>query len=246
MAKLIINADDFGLSRGVNHGIIDAHLNGVVTSTSLMMNQPGTIHAVQLMELVKGLGVGLHAVLTSGKPLTEVSSLVDQDGNFWRLQDFWQKDLDTQHVHRELYAQLNKLLDNGYSPTHIDSHHHVHRHPKVWPIVEEMARQYSLPIRQASLQQVHPLVTCTFLEGYFGDPSEEAFHKAVASCTPDGAYEIMCHPGYIDATVLQGSSYASERALETETLTSPTLRKWLEDQGFDLVHYGMEKGVENL
>ena len=92
MKKLIINADDLGLTPGVTRGIIKAHLNGIVTSTSAMMNSP---HISQSLSAVNkeapSLGLGVHLVLTWGKPLlpaNAVPSLVDNQGNFFKFQQF--------------------------------------------------------------------------------------------------------------------------------------------------------------
>ena len=83
MTKVIINADDFGLSRGVNYGIIDTHLKGIVTSATMMMNAKATKHAISLAKDTPSLKVGVHLVLTWGKPLLDdVPSLVDETGKF--------------------------------------------------------------------------------------------------------------------------------------------------------------------
>ena len=83
MIKLIVNADDFGLTEGTNYGIIDGHINGLVNSTTMMMNMPGTEHAVRLAKEYNLLGVGVHLVLTAGEPLLgDVPSLVGSDGSF--------------------------------------------------------------------------------------------------------------------------------------------------------------------
>ena len=81
MIQLIVNADDFGLTEGTNYGIIDGHINGLVNSTTMMMNMPGTEHAVRLAKTYAGVGV--HLVLTAGEPLLkDVPSLVGKTDRF--------------------------------------------------------------------------------------------------------------------------------------------------------------------
>ena len=85
MNKLIINSDDFGYSRAINHAIIDTHQEGILTSTTLMTNTPGFEHAIKLAKENPKLGVGVHLVLTFLKPLSQdVPSLVDEKGDFYR------------------------------------------------------------------------------------------------------------------------------------------------------------------
>ncbi|MGL5625872.1 ChbG/HpnK family deacetylase, partial [Cetobacterium sp.] len=80
--KLIVNADDFGLSPGVNKGIIETYLNGILSSTTLMVNQPYAEHAIELYKNYDGLGLGIHLTFDKGKALYGISSLTDSDGNF--------------------------------------------------------------------------------------------------------------------------------------------------------------------
>src|SRR5881397_1938712 len=104
--RLIVNADDFGNSEGINRGIIEAHERGIVTSTSLMVNTPATVAAVKLVRKYPNLSLGLHVNFTG-----EGESLVDLE--------------DLQAVKKELEGQFNKFLDlTGQLPTHIDSHQH--------------------------------------------------------------------------------------------------------------------------
>jgi chitin disaccharide deacetylase len=126
MTKLIINADDFGYSKGVNLGIIEAFQNGVVTSATLMANMPGAEHAAALAKENPGLGVGIHLVLTCGKPICrDVPSLINDHGEFHRLADL-EKIARIDEVERELTSQFERFLSFRIQPTHIDSHHHVH------------------------------------------------------------------------------------------------------------------------
>jgi chitin disaccharide deacetylase len=137
--RLIVNADDFGLSDGVNAGIADAVAAGVVTSATLMVNTPGFDDAVRRAAgLGPGLGVGLHFNLTTGAPVagaSAVPSLVDGAGRFLPLARLLRRLLAGRvrggDVRLEADAQFARLRAAGLAPTHADSHRHVHAHPVV-------------------------------------------------------------------------------------------------------------------
>ena len=130
-----MNADDFGLCGDVTRGILDAHVNGQVSSTTLMVNMPGTDEAVEAARSHPQLGVGLHFNLTEGRPLTDVPSLVDGDGRFLLRGELLRRSLrraiDPADIRREFVAQLERIHELGISPTHVDSHQHVHMAPWV-------------------------------------------------------------------------------------------------------------------
>jgi predicted glycoside hydrolase/deacetylase ChbG (UPF0249 family) len=130
--RLIINADDYGRDDDVSRGIREAHTNGIVTSTTAMMNMPASATNLRQAALeTPGLGLGVHLVLTSGKPLLpaeSVSSLVDEHGSFLRP-DALIAQLDSLkpgEVMAEWRAQVHKFIQvTGRAPTHLDSHHHA-------------------------------------------------------------------------------------------------------------------------
>ena len=146
---LVVNADDFGISRGVNRGIVEAHRAGLVTSASLMANLPSAEDALTRAAICPDLGLGLHLTLTAGRPLSppeRVPTLVDADGRFLVLGTLLAR-LSLGQVHgddlrRELTAQVEWALRRGIRPDHLDSHHHVHVHPRVAPIVIALAREH--------------------------------------------------------------------------------------------------------
>ena len=139
-----MNADDFGLIELVSEGIVEAFNNAQVSSTTLLVNTPGTEHAVGLAERVPTLGVGLHFNLTEGRPLTAAPSLVDASGTFhsrarllWRL---LKRAVDLDHIRIEFEAQLERIDELGISPTHVDSHEHVHMAPRVFRAISSVVR----------------------------------------------------------------------------------------------------------
>jgi predicted glycoside hydrolase/deacetylase ChbG (UPF0249 family) len=142
--RLIVNADDYGLARGVTTGIIEAAETGVVTSASMIVNLPGFVDAAARARSRPSLSLGLHFNITAGKPLTAAPSLTRRKtGLFYPLSALIARAslgrIDTSEVRRECAAQLDRMTEVGIAPTHLDSHRHVHAHPALWPAVLEAA-----------------------------------------------------------------------------------------------------------
>ena len=151
--RVIINADDFGLCAPVNQAIIDAFKAGNLTSTTCMVNMPGTEQAAQLAVEHPRLGIGLHFCLTEGRPLTKAASLVDAAGNFLERGQLMRRLLRGQvsaaDLTAEFDAQLRRLRELGMLPTHTDSHQHVHMNPTVFRAMLPVLRAEQLPVRLA-------------------------------------------------------------------------------------------------
>jgi hopanoid biosynthesis associated protein HpnK len=145
--RLVINADDFGLSAGVTRGIVEGHEAGVVTSTSLLVNAPAFADAVAAARRLPRLGVGIHFNLTTGRPVSppaQVPSLCDRAGRFHSLASLAARALTgriaASEVGAECRAQLARFAATGLRPTHLDGHHHVHLLPGIWAPVAAAAR----------------------------------------------------------------------------------------------------------
>jgi chitin disaccharide deacetylase len=149
MKNLILNADDFGLTKGVNEAIVRAHRDGILTSATLMANMPAFEDAVERARENPSLGIGVHLVLLGGRPITrpeEVASLVDENGEFPRsLATFVAKVtsglIRQEHIETELRSQIEKVRASGIEPSHVDTHKHTHAHPKVMESVARVARE---------------------------------------------------------------------------------------------------------
>jgi hopanoid biosynthesis associated protein HpnK len=154
---LIVNADDFGLEEEINSGIIEAHLHGVVTSTSLIANGGAFDHAVALAHENPGLDVGAHLTLTRGPSLVggplldpvEVPSLVKGDGLFSQNPTTLAARIvlgfvSSSQIRKELRAQMEKITSAGIRITHVDSHQHIHMAPPVFRIVVELACEFGV------------------------------------------------------------------------------------------------------
>lgn len=253
--RLIVNADDFGYSRGQNYGIIDAYENGIVRSASLMAAGGAADHAVQLAKENPGLGVGVHLVLDFGKPVlspSRVPSLTGEDGSFIRFPFDTALEVNTAEVEEEWRAQIKSVLGMGIQPTHLDGHHHFHLHPQLLTITCRLAREFGLPIRplpagwdtvpyaqvSAEMETVkHPDACVT--DFYAAGVKEEFFPEYFAAHPEfqDKTVELMCHPAYVDDVIIAGSSYNFPRAMELLVLKSASVGEWVKLNGVELVNY---------
>jgi len=150
LRRLIINADDFGISRGVNDGIVEAARVGGITSTSLLVSLPDSADAVTRIRQCPGISVGVHCNLTVGNALTGSSSLTYADSaEFFPLPKLLAAAslgmLDDGDIERECLAQIDRMTRAGLPPTHFDSHRHIHTHPAVYPAVLRAVRARCIP-----------------------------------------------------------------------------------------------------
>jgi len=152
LRRLVVNADDFGRSASINQAIIKAHREGILTSASLMVNEPGFTEAVGLAAQNPQLGVGLHLTLLCGcsaLPQETIPGLVDGNGRFDErpvvvgFRYFFQRQL-RQQLRAEIHAQFRKFRDSGLRLDHINGHLHLHLHPTVFQLLVEDARHLGL------------------------------------------------------------------------------------------------------
>ncbi|WP_459501851.1 chitin disaccharide deacetylase [Bacillus sp. C1] len=230
MIQLIVNADDFGLTEGVNYGIIEGHVNGLVNSTTMMMNMPGTKHAVRLAKEYKTLGVGVHLVLTAGKPLlTDVPSLVSEDGFFHKQRIVREGRINPEDVEREWTAQIEKFLSSGLTPTHFDSHHHIHGLPILHDVLERLAEKYNVPIRRCDQERAVQPFSDVFYSDFYGDGVQKDYFVKLKERVKDGELvEVMAHPAYIDPALVKLSSYVIDRVKELRILIECELPEGIE------------------
>lgn len=245
---LIVNADDFGLSKGQNYGIIDACKNGLVTSTTALVNGAAIDHAAHLSRCLPELAVGMHFVLTLGMPLSPMPGLT-REGKFgkWIWQMAEEDTLPLEEITRELDCQYHRFVDLfGCEPTHIDGHHHVHMIPQIFPIVAEYAKAKGVAMRiDRSLVQRDGLndegirSSDGFASEFYGEAISEAlFLEALDKSIAQGerSLEVMCHPAFVDNTIM-GSAYCYPRLAELDVLTSPSLKYAVAERGYRLGTY---------
>ena len=152
--RLVINADDFGFTEGINRGIIEAFEAGALRSASLMAQMPAFDSAARAArEMGRSFGVGVHLSLTAGRPLGRCPSLVDSSGDFHTLPQLIVRSLAgrvrAEDVERECAAQIARCRDAGLTITHLDGHHHVHMLPRIRGVVADVMRKAGLGVRRA-------------------------------------------------------------------------------------------------
>lgn len=249
MKRLIVNADDFGRTRGVNAGVLEAHLFGIVTSATVMVLEPAAEEGVaEAFRRAPNLAFGLHFALTGGglpasSPERVPSLLVD--GRFPRSAAELPSEITAEEVSRELEAQIflfEKMT--GRPPTHLDSHHHSALHPSIEPVFAEAARIRRIPVRASSAAARESLRAAgvrtpdRFIDAFYGDGANaETLRAVLTTLEEDETSELMCHPGRADQRLRAGSSYALEREREVALLCDPELKALLVPQGIELATF---------
>lgn len=248
MKRLIVNADDYGRTAGINEGTIEAHRRGIVTSATVMILEGAAREGIRLAaQRAPGLSLGLHCVLTGGGRPASISgtlSTLAPSGKFARNAEALGDRIDPEEVRRELDAQI-RLFEAaaGRLPSHLDSHHHCALHPAVQPVFAEVAAERGLPVRGASPAARDSLrarglrVPDLFLDGFYGEGATRENLARMIEELADGTTELMCHPGHPDAELYAGSTYARERAQEIEALCDPSIRSLLEERRVRLVAF---------
>ena len=217
MKYLIVNADDFGASHGINRGILEAHLRGILTSTSLLVNTAWSVEAAELSRTAPELSVGLHADL--GNELKETAGDPRR-----RLREELEKQ----------FFRFGELM--GRPPSHLDSHHNLHRDPRALPAFLDLAIQHGLPLREHS-----PVRYFSKFYGQWGGQthleqiSVESLARMLEREIEEGIMELSCHPGYVEASYVTG--YGVEREAELRTLCDPVIVDALAAQSIQLVSY---------
>ena len=237
--KLIINADDFGVTEGVNKGVIDSHTDGVLTSATMLVNMPFTEQAFGEAKKYPDLGVGIHLAATIGKPLVpDAKSFTDAEGNFLKLANYLGGDVvaDVEELYIEWKAQIEQFIRlAGKLPTHIDSHHHVHTLPQHHGIVAQLAKEYDLPVRQSEAF-LDTYEHATFMMDFYGDDLTVSTITDALE-TDVEIMEVMCHPAYLDQRTYESSSYNLPRMKEMEILRSEALRGFIQQNGIQLITF---------
>jgi chitin disaccharide deacetylase len=222
---LIVNADDFGASRGVNRGIVEAHESGIVTSASMMVERPAAEEAARYARGHSELGVGLHVELEE-KPrlrlprrLSRRTKLPPED-----------------ELRKRARAQLDRFRElMGRGPSHLDSHHHVHRREPARSVLVELSAQTGAPLRE-----LEPRVR--FCGDFYGQLEGRPWPEGILPETlvelleslPAGITELGCHPGYADDL---DTWYRKERAQEVMALCDPAVRGAIDRLGIELVDF---------
>jgi chitin disaccharide deacetylase len=228
--ELVVNADDLGLSPGINRGIARAHLEGIVTSASLMVRQTAAEGAAELVRELPSLGVGLHVDLAEWTATpsgwTPLYAFVDDEDELAVAQEVEQQVL--------LFESLV-----GRTPDHLDSHQHAHRSEPLRSILGQVAKELRVPLRFHSR---FGYFGGFYGQGRKGQPLPAAISSqgllAAMAKLPERATELCCHPA---AELDFQSSYGLERLRELETLCDRRVRDAVTADGFALDSFGGHK-----
>jgi chitin disaccharide deacetylase len=161
--RLIVNADDLGLSHGITDGILLAHHEGIVTSASLMVNQPATEYAVAKLREAPNLDVGIHLNLCQGKPVlppNSIPSLVGTNGSFLPPSQMARRlvslRVSPKEIEAEFCAQIDRMLSYGLTPSHADSHHRFHIYPGAALVFSRAIRSRGIARARAAKKKTWP------------------------------------------------------------------------------------------
>jgi predicted glycoside hydrolase/deacetylase ChbG (UPF0249 family) len=256
--RLVVNADDFGFTRDVNEGIVEAHCRGILTATTLMATGEAFEHAVTLAQKTPSLDVGCHLVLVGAPPLPRTVLELTRALAAGRIKVF-----------DELIAQVRRILDAGLRPTHLDTHKHTHLLPPVLDAVARISEEYKIPwVRRPFDFPVSPagvswakratsralgVVRRRFARVLARHGCRSTDHFAGFQITgrytasdlarlirslPEGSTEFMCHPGFCTDELRAARTRLKEsREEELRALTSPEVRAAVEESGVKLVNY---------
>jgi hopanoid biosynthesis associated protein HpnK len=287
MKRLIVNADDFGFTRGVNAGIARAFKAGVVTSATVMANGDAFEDAVEVARANAGLGLGCHLSAVGGRPVAparDVASLLDGNGMLpATLTQLMIKLARGQvrggDIESEFRAQVGRVVAAGIAPTHLDSHKHSHTHPHVMRALARVAREFGIRsvrnpfeslfapahagatararraayLKQCAMTAAVSVRAMSFkrLAREYGLRTPDYFFGArltglldgeairgMIKSVRQGTTELMCHPAVYDPELERaGTRLKRERERELEALTDPALRRFIDEEGVQLISY---------
>lgn len=259
MKRLIVNADDFGFTRDVNAGIIDAHVNGILTATTLMANGDAFDEAVALAAEHPSLDVGVHFVLIGGSSLLTGKPFPADVPSLTRA--VYAGELN---LYDEFAAQARKIRSAGIRPTHADTHKHTHLLPPVCRALVTVAEEFHIPFlrRPADLPlayraplpvklvsiamrrlaaRIEPgaLRTTDHFAGFaLTGRFESKDLQSLFAQLPDGVTELMTHPGHCGPELEKAPTRLKQsRAAELKALTAPETRAALETNHITLTRY---------
>lgn len=255
---VIINADDYGLTAGVSYGILEAHLKGIVTSTTALPVSEHFLEAMELAEKFPTLKIGIHLGLTlqKTKPILgdKVPSLIQADGTFHRNRDLL-KHIKLEEVELEWRAQIEHFYSTGHTPTHLDSHHNVHCYtPELFNLAKKLAKEYQLPLRNFYIGNPQDKIEADISDIITTAPTDQSFYgmdnitlkrldtifKNI-SMRDETYFEVNCHPAFVDQSLKDKSGYLYERLKELDLLRTSEVKSSLEKYNLKLSSFDQIK-----
>jgi predicted glycoside hydrolase/deacetylase ChbG (UPF0249 family) len=252
--KLIVNADDFALTMGVTKGIIKGMKEGIVTDTSVLVNSQYFEESIQLAKANGITSMGVHLTLTFSKPIlpvSEVRSIVDNNGDFFRRPSLIPLTYKVDEVYNELKTQIEKFLLTGMELNHLDTHHGFSViDAAMIEVVKSLVKEYKVPLRRDDALTNDKGLKELFLSSSSGiastadcyvlsrDENENSIISMLEKYNRTSeAIEIACHPGFVDNDVLSLSSLTYERERDLELFMSEKIIKYINDNNIELISY---------
>ena len=239
MRKLVVNADDFGFTRDVNQGIVEAHQEGILTATTLMATGVAFDDAVRLAKENPSLDVGCHLVLVGAPPFPAGVARLVLAVALGRIR-----------IYDELAAQVRRVMESGLRPSHLDTHKHTHLLPPVLEAVARISEDFKIPwvrrpflgVLRGPFERVlarHGCRSTDFFAGFqmTGRFDVSALMSLIRSL-PEGSTELMCHPGRCGEELRSARTRLKEgRERELRALKAPEVRIALREAGVQLAGY---------
>lgn len=261
MKRIIINGDDYGYTPEKSKGILRAHKEGILTSTTVMINMVSRVGVKELLKYKKSLGIGLHLNITRGKSISlpkKVPTLLNEKGEMFRPETWTRKvwndfgNLKNKaEVELEFNNQLKKFKEKfNIKPSHLDSHHVITSHKKIFPILLKLAKKNNLPVRLPAWIKIEdkfnlePVLmrktkkqcktTDYAIFDFFcakKDPIGEL--KKVLKTLKKGTTEFMFHPSLFKLTD-RNSLYGK---IDLDLLTNKDIKRIIKEENIELITY---------
>ncbi|MBR2788734.1 MAG: ChbG/HpnK family deacetylase [Erysipelotrichaceae bacterium] len=255
--KLLINADDYGLTMNVSKGILHGLKEGCLTETSAIVSCDDFPEAAK-MAIENGIyEMGLHCLLTVNRPIIDphyVPSLVDENGKFYSRKEFMNKEISIKEAEMELEAQIQLLLSTGLKLNHIDTHHgFMLKSREMFDLFVKLAKKYDVPLRNEishELPEDHDEYIRKLEENnirmvdltYFNHGTPCHTIEDVMTFLKDAmnryeTVEIGCHPGYSDEQLRKISILNDDRENDLSVMTSKELKDFIRENRIELIGY---------
>lgn len=247
--KLIINADDYGLTKNISMGIIDGMRRGIITDTSAIVN---TCDFEECAKIAIDHGInkmGVHCLVTMGYPLLpkeEVVTLVNTNGKFYTRDEIKNIEFNVCELEKELTAQIEKFLSTGLIINHIDSHHgFMTKSSEIYDMFIRLAHKYDVPLRnEASYRNIERYncqkfgVACVD-KVYFGHATStnEIIDYIIQSLSKYNSIEIGCHPGYSDDYLRKISPLNDDREKDLSIFMDDGLKDLICNLNIECISY---------
>lgn len=232
--NLILNSDDFGISKGMNYGVIDAHLEGTLSSTTALVGAPHIKHAVNLAKDMPKLGIGVHLSIDFFKCFSKNEKLMGENGNLIKFTTDPSDYISVQDVITEWECQITEFQKLfGYFPTHFDSHHHVH-------LRYECCKQAIRVLKDKYHVKVRGLDDSFYIGEFYDETVRLEKMKEYISSLKNSDYpyrEIMIHNAFCDVDIINYTTYNTKRMDEHALITSSEFKQFIQCEKIKICSY---------